>query len=60
MFKGGLRPLFRMIDRLLCKQKQSVDELSAEDLDAMADKVVAAALDGDFRAIQEIARAIDE
>jgi hypothetical protein len=35
-------------------------ELSTEDYDAMADKVVTAALDGDFRAIQEIARAIDE
>ena len=59
-FKGGLRPLFRMIDRLLYKQKQSVDEFLTDDCDSMADRLVDAALDGDFRAIQEIARAIDE
>ena len=49
-----------MIDRLLRKQRQSVDELSAEFYDSMADRLVDAALDGDFRAIQEIARGIDE
>ena len=59
-FKGGTRPLFRMIDRVLRKQQQSLDELLVEDYDAMADKVVAAALDGDFRAIQKIVEAIDE
>ena len=59
-FKSGSRPLFRMIDRVLRKQQQSLDELLVEDYDALADKVVAAALDGDFRAIQEIARAVDE
>ena len=50
----------RRIAAALHKNKKSLDELSAEDYDALADKVVAAALDGDFRAIQEIARAIDE
>ena len=59
-FKGGLRPLFRMIDRLLDKQKQSLDEISAEFYDSPADRLVDAALDGDFRAIQKIAKAIDE
>ena len=49
-----------MIDRFLRKQQQSLDELSTEDYDSMADRLVDAALDGDFRAIQEIARAIDE
>ena len=49
-----------MIDRLLYKQKQSVDELLTEDYDSTADRLVDAALDGDIRAIQEIARAIDE
>ena len=50
----------RRIAAALHKNKKSMDELLVEDYDAMADKVVAAALDGDFRAIQEIARAIDE
>ena len=59
-FKGGIRPLLRMIDRVLCKQQQSLDELSTEDYDSMADRLVDAALDGDFRAIQKIAEAIDE
>lgn len=49
-----------MIDRLLYKQKQSVDEISAEFYDSVADRLVDAALDGDLRAIQEIARALDE
>ena len=49
-----------MIDGLLYKQKQSLDELSAEYYDSMADRLVDAAMDGDFRAIQEIARALDE
>lgn len=59
-FKSGSRPLFRMIDRLLRKQKQSLDELSAEYYGSTADRLVDAAMDGDFRAIQEMARAIDE
>jgi len=59
-FKGGTRPLFRMIDRVLRKQQQSLDELSAEVYDSMAERLVDAALDGEFWAIQEIARAIDE
>ena len=59
-FKGGTRPLFRMIDRVLRKQQQSLDELSADFYNSVADRLVDAALDGDFRAIREIARAIDE
>ena len=59
-FKGGTRPLLRRIDRVLRKQQQSLDELSAEFYNAMADSLVDAALDGDFRAIPEIARAFDE
>ncbi len=59
-FKGGIRPLLRMIDRTLRKQQQSLDELSAEFHNSVADRLVDAALDGDFRAIQEIARAVDE
>jgi len=59
-FKSGSRPLFRMIDRLLRKQQQSLGELSADFYDSAADRLVNAAMDGDFRAIQEIARAIDE
>ena len=49
-----------MIDRLLRKQQQSLDELSADFYGSVADSLVDAALDGDFRAIQEIAEAIDE
>ena len=59
-FKSGSRPLFRKIDRLLRKQEQSLDELLAEDYDSLADRLVDAAMDGDLRAIQRIARAIDE
>ena len=58
-FKGGLRPLFRMIDRTLRKQQQSLDEISAEFHDSMAERLVDTAMDGDFRANQEIVRAID-
>ena len=57
--KGGIRPLFRMIDAILRKQQQSLDELSAEHYGSIADRLVDAALDGDFRAIQEIVEAID-
>jgi hypothetical protein len=49
-----------MIDSTLRKQQQSVDEISAEFHDSMAERLVDAALDGDFRAIQKIAEAIDE
>ena len=49
-----------MIDRVLRKQQQSLDELSADFYNSVADRLVDAALDGDFRAIREIARAIDE
>ncbi len=59
-FKGGLRPLFRMIDRVLRKQQHSLDELSAEFYDSTAERLVDAALDGDLRAILEIGTALDE
>jgi len=49
-----------MIDNLLYKQQQSLDELSTEYYDTMADRLVDAAMDGDFRAIKEIAEEIDE
>lgn len=49
-----------MIDRLLRKQQQSLDELSAEFYGSAADRLVDAALDGDFRAIREITEAIHE
>jgi hypothetical protein len=51
--------VLRRLARLLGIQ-QTLDELSTEDYDSMADTVVAAALDGDAWAIQEIGRAIDE
>ena len=60
MFKGGLRPLFRMIDRLLRKQQQSLHELFADYYGSIADGLVDAALEGDFRAIEEISEGIDE
>ena len=59
-FKGGIRPQLRLIARVLRKQRKSQLELSEAVYDAMAETVVAAALDGHFGAIQEIARAIDE
>ena len=59
-FKGGIRPQLRALAQVLRKQRQSVDELSAEFYDSVSDRLVDAALDGDFRAVQEIARAIDE
>ena len=49
-----------MIDRVLRKQQQSLEELSAEFYDSMAETVVSAALDGEPWAIQEIGRVIDE
>ena len=39
-FKGGVRPLLRMIARVLHSNQQSLDELSAEDYDSMADSLV--------------------
>ena len=59
-FKAGTRPLFRMIEKALRKQQQSLVELSSEFYDSMAERLVDAALDGNLRAIQEIAEAIDE
>jgi hypothetical protein len=49
-----------LIAKALCKQRISQHELSKAVYDAMADTLVAAALDGNSWAIQEIARAIDE
>ncbi len=49
-----------MIEKALRKQQQSLDELSSEFYDSMAERLVDAALDGDFRAIQKIAEANDE
>ena len=59
-FKGGVRPQLRRLAKALHGSQQMLDELITEDCDAIADKVVAAALDGEPWAIQEIARAIDE
>ncbi len=59
-YKGGIRPLLRKIAKVLRKQQQSLDELLTEDFDSMAETVVAAALDGNSWAIQEIGRMIDE
>ena len=59
-FKAGTRPLFRMIEKALRKQQQSLVELSSEFYDSMAETVVAAALDGHYWAVQEIAEAIDQ
>ncbi len=49
-----------MMDRVLRKQQQSLDELSAEFYDSVAERLVDAALDGDLRAIQEIGSVFDE
>jgi hypothetical protein len=46
--------------KALRRNEQAPNELSAEDLDSMAEKVVAAALSGNLWAIQVIARATDE
>ena len=52
--------MLRRLAKALNRNQEVLDELSTEDYDAMADKVVATALDGDSLAIQEIARAINE
>ena len=59
-FRGGIRPQLRLIAKALRRQRKSQHELSKAVYDAMAETVVAAALDGNSWAIQEIARAIDE
>ncbi len=59
-YKGGIRPQLRRLAKALNRNQEVLDELSAKEYDAMADKVVAAALNGNPRAIQEIARALDE
>jgi hypothetical protein len=52
--------LIRQLGRLLREQEDALDELSTEDYDSMADRLVYAALDGNPWAIQEIGRALDE
>ena len=59
-FTGGIRPQARLIAKVLRQQRKSHRELSKAVYDAMAETVVAAAFDGDFRAIQEIGRVFDE
>ena len=59
-YKGGHRPLQRRIAKALHRNEQTPNELSAEELDSMAETVVAAAISGNIWAIQEIAEAIDE
>ena len=59
-FKGGLRPQLRELAKILRKQRHSLDELSTEEYDSMAETVVAAALDGHLWAFREIARVLDE
>ena len=59
-YKGAERIVLRRLAKVLHRNQQALDELSTEDYDAMADRLVDAALDGDFRAIQEIAEVIDE
>ena len=52
--------MIRQLAKLLREQERSLDELSTEDYDSVADAVVAAALDGNPWAIREISRAIDQ
>ncbi len=59
-YKGGIRPQLRRLAKALNRNQEVLDELSAKEYDAMADKVVGAALNGNSWAIQEIARALDE
>ena len=59
-YKGGVRPLIRQLGRLLHEHEDALEELSTKNYDSMADRLIDAALNGDFRAVQEIARAIDE
>ena len=59
-YKGAERIVLRRLAKALKRNQEVLDELSTEDLDAMAEIVVAAALDGEPWAIQEIAGAIDE
>ncbi len=47
-----------MIEAVLRKQQQSLDDLSADFYDSMADSLVDAALDGDIQAIQNLADAL--
>lgn len=59
-YKGTERDLLGWLAKAQYGDQVALDEFTPEDYDTMADNVVAAALDGDFRAIQEIAWAIDE
>jgi hypothetical protein len=58
-YKGGIRPQLRALAKTLRDNQGSLDDLTT-DLDALAEMLVAAALAGDARAIQEIARVFDE
>ena len=58
-FKGGIRPQLRRLARVLRNQQQSLDDLSMEDYDVMADTVVAAALEGHGWAITEMGNGLD-
>ena len=59
-YKGAERIVLRRLAKALNRNQEVLDELSAEDLDSMAETVVAAALNGNIWAVQVIARAIDE
>ena len=59
-YKGAERIVLRRLAKVLHRNQQSLDELSAEYYDSMADKLVDAAMDGDLRAIQKITEVIDE
>ncbi len=58
--KGGIRPMIRQLGKLLREQENSLHELSTVDCENTATAVVAAALDGNHWAIQELVRAIDD
>ena len=46
-YKGAERDLLRRLAKALNRNQEVLDELSTEDHDAMADKVVATALNGE-------------
>ena len=52
--------MIRQLGKLLREQQQSLHELSTVDYEATATAIVAAALDGNHLAIQEIASVIDD
>jgi len=52
--------MIRQLGKLLREQENSLHELSTVDCENTATAVVAAALDGNHWAIQELVRAIDD